>query len=101
MLVMGRHASQLTDIFNYAQKIPGARLKVSAFRGATKPSNGRVLTERPGISKARVEEMVELFEGAGIARSAIRSIWRDDAESADGVDDWRSRRVTVLVEPSK
>jgi hypothetical protein len=45
--------------------------------------------------------MVELFEGAGIARSAIRSIWRDDAESADGIDDWRSRRVTVLVEPSK
>jgi hypothetical protein len=101
MLIMGRHASQLTDIFNYAQKIPGARLTVAAFRGATKLSSGRVLTERPGISKARAEEMVELFEGAGIARSAIRSIWRDDAESADGIDDWRSRRVTVLVEPSK
>jgi|SoiMethySBSTD1v2_1073268.scaffolds.fasta_scaffold00144_39 hypothetical protein len=99
MLVMGRHSGLLTDIFNYAQKIPGARLKVSAFRGATKLSNGRVLTERPGISKARAEEIAELFEGAGIARSAIRLISRDDAEAADGIDDWRSRRVTVLVEP--
>lgn len=99
MLVMGRHASVLTDIFTYAQRIPGARLKVSAFRGATKLSNGRVLTERPGISQARADEMVELFEGAGIARSAIQSVWRDEAESADGIDDWRSRRVIVRVEP--
>jgi hypothetical protein len=99
MLVMGRHASQLTDIFNYAQKIPGARLKVTAFRGATKLSNGRLLTERPGISKARAEEMIDLFEGAGIPRSAIQTIARDDPESADGIDDWRSRRVTVRVEP--
>lgn len=99
MLVMGRHAGVLTDIFNYAQKIRGARLKVSAFRGSTKLSNGRVLTERVGISKARAEEVTELFEGAGVPRSSIQSIWRDEAEAADGVDDWRSRRVTIRVEP--
>ena len=99
MLVMGRHASVLTDIFSYAQKIPGARLNVTAFRGATKLSNGRVLSERAGIAKARAEEIAELFQGAGILRTAIKSIWRDEAETADGIDDWRSRRVTVRVEP--
>ena len=99
MLVMGRHAGLLTDIFNYAQKIPGARLKVAAIRGATKLSTGRVLTERPGIAKARAEEIAELFEGAGISRSSIQSIWRDVPEPADAIDDWRSRRVTVRVEP--
>jgi hypothetical protein len=99
MLVMGRHSGMLTDIFTYAQKIPGAHLKVTAFRGATRLSNGRVLTERAGISKARAEEIAELFEGAGISRSAIQLMSRDDAEAADGVDDWRSRRVTVVVEP--
>ena len=99
MLVMGRHAGLLTEIFTYAQKIPGARLKVTAGRGAMKLSNGRVLTERPGIAKARAEEIAELFEGAGVSRSSIQSIWRDDPEPADGIDDWRSRRVTVRVEP--
>jgi hypothetical protein len=99
MLVMGRHSSLLTEIFNYAQKVPAARLKVAAHRGATRLSNGRVITERAGISKARAEEIAELFEGAGIARSKIQLIWRDDAEAADGIDDWRSRRVTVRVEP--
>jgi hypothetical protein len=99
MLVMGRHSGQLTEIFNYAQKIPSAHLKVAAFRGATRLSNGRVLTERAGISKARAEEIAELFEGAGVARAKIDTIWRDDPEPADGVDDWRSRRVTVRVEP--
>jgi hypothetical protein len=33
-----------------------------------------------------------------IARSPIQPIWRDDPEPG-GIDDWRSRRVTVLVEP--
>ncbi len=94
-----RHAGLLTEIFNYAPKIPGARLKVAASRGAMKLSNGRVLTERPGIAMARAEEIAELFQGAGISRSSIESNWRDDAEPADGVEDWRSRRVTVRVEP--
>jgi hypothetical protein len=43
--------------------------------------------------------MTELFEGAGIPRSTVQSIWRDEAEPADGIEDWRSRRVTVRVEP--
>jgi len=99
MLVMGRHASQLTEIFDYAKKIPAARLKVAAGRGASKLSNGRVLTERAGIAKARAEEIAELFAGAGISRSAIELTWRENPEPADGIDDWRSRRVTVRVEP--
>ena len=58
-----------------------------------------MLTERAGISKARAEEIAELFEGAGDLTSTIQLIWRDDPEPADGVDDWRSRRATVRVEP--
>lgn len=99
MLVMGRHSGLLTEIFDYAKKIPGARLKVEAGRGASKLSNGRVLTERAGIAKARAEEIAELFEGAGVSRSAIELTWREDPDTADGIDDWRSRRVTVRVEP--
>ena len=99
MLVMGRHSSLLTEIFDYAQKIPHAQLRVEAGRGSTRLSNGRVLTERQGIARARAEEIAELFEGAGVARSAIHVTWRDDPEPADGIDDWRSRRVTVRVEP--
>ena len=72
---------------------------MAAGRGATRLSNGRVLIERQGIAKARAEEIAELFVGAGIARSAIELSWHDDPEDPDGADDWRSRRVTVRVEP--
>ena len=96
---MGRHASLLTEIFNYAQKIPAARVRVAAARGATKLSSGRTLTERTGIARTRAEEIAELLEGAGLSRSSIALTWQDDPEPADGVDDWRSRRVTVRVEP--
>ncbi len=99
MLVMGRHAGLLTEIFSYAQKIPTARVTVSATRGATRLSNGRTLTERPGIARARAEEIAELLEGAGLTRKSMALTWQDAAEPADGVDDWRSRRATVRVEP--
>jgi CO/xanthine dehydrogenase FAD-binding subunit len=99
MPVMGRHSGLLSEIFNHAQKMPGSRLRVAAVRGATRLSNGRVLTERAGIAKLRAEEVAELFQGAGLPGSTIEAVWRDEAEAADGVDDWRSRRVTVRVEP--
>jgi len=99
MLVMGRHSGVLSDIFNYAQGNRGARVTVAASRGATRLSSGRVLTERTGIARSRAEEVAGLLQGAGLPRAVIDVSWRDDPEAADGVDDWRSRRVTVRVQP--
>ncbi|HEY2380893.1 MAG TPA: OmpA family protein [Terriglobia bacterium] len=97
--VMGRHAAVLTQIMDYAEKIGAKHVIVSGYRGATLLSDKAVLTERPGISKDRAEEVADLLERAGLSKAAIQVTFQGEPEPPHGVDDWKSRRTTVRVEP--
>lgn len=97
--VMGRHAAILTQIVDYAEKSEAKHVIVSSYRGATMLSDKTVLTERPGIAKARAEEMADLLQRAGVSKALIQVTSRDEPEPADGIDDWQSRRTSVRVEP--
>jgi catechol 2,3-dioxygenase-like lactoylglutathione lyase family enzyme len=99
MPVMGRHAAVLSQIVEYARDLGARRLRVTAYRGSTMLSDGRVMTEAAGIAEARGKEVVELLRGAGLTQVAIDMTAQREPERATGVDDWRSRRTTVLVEP--
>lgn len=99
MPVMGRHAAVLSQIVEYANAMGARRLRVTAHRGSTRLSDGRVMTEAAGIAEARAKEMVELLRGAGLTQAAIDVVAQREPERATGVDDWRSRRTTVRVEP--
>jgi signal recognition particle subunit SEC65 len=98
MLVMGRHSYTLSDVLDYAKTIHGTRIRISGGRGSMRLSNGRVITERAGIGRSRAEEVADLLKRAGL-QLPMDVAWRDEAEPADGVDDWRSRRATITVEP--
>ena len=97
--VMGRHASVLTQITDYVRDISATRIRIVGYRGATLLSNGRVLTEAPGIADARAKEVADLLKEAGLTNVAIEVSARSEPEPAKGVEDWRSRRTTVRVEP--
>jgi outer membrane protein OmpA-like peptidoglycan-associated protein len=97
--VTGRHAGILTQIVDYAEKIEAKRVIVNGYRGATLLSDKTVLTEQAAIAKARAEEVADLLKRAGLSRTVIQVNFRDQPEPARGVDDWRSRRTTVRVEP--
>ena len=99
MPVMGRHAAVLSQIVEYAKAVGARRLRVTASRGSTLLSDGRVMTENAGIAEARAKEMVELLRGAGLTQAAVYVEVPREPERATGVDDWRSRRATVRVEP--
>jgi outer membrane protein OmpA-like peptidoglycan-associated protein len=96
--VTGRHAAILTQIVDYAEKSEAKRVIVNGYRGATLLSDKTVLTEREGIAKARADEVADLLQRAGVSKAAIQVTFRGD-EPPKGVDDWRSRRTTVRVEP--
>jgi hypothetical protein len=67
-------------------------------RGAHRLSDGTLLRESPTVAQRRADEVAGLLSGAGLAIPL--AIGADDGErEADGVDDWRSRRVTVTLEP--
>ena len=97
--VMGRHAAVLTQIVDYVRTISATRIRIVGYRGATRLSNGRVMTEAMGIADARAKEVGELLRGAGLTGVAMDVSAAREPEPARGVEDWRSRRTTVRVEP--
>jgi len=97
--VTGRHAAVLSQIVEYAGAIRATHLRVTASRGSTLLSDGRVMTEAAGIPAARAAEVVDLLRRAGLTHAAYEIVVQREPERADGIDDWRSRRTTVRVAP--
>ena len=99
MPVAGRHARVLSRIVDYVDISQARRLTVLGLRGATLLSDGGTLAEREGIGRARADELADLLRRAGVLKPAIEVSSRIEPEPADGVEDWRSRRTMVRVEP--
>ena len=97
--VMGRHAGVLGQILNQARASKATRVRITGYRGATRLSDGRVMAERPDIGARRAREVADLLQEAGLTGVAFEVSSQGEPEAADGIDDWRSRRTTVHVEP--
>lgn len=93
-----RHPGELSRILNTAQRLPAAQVTITGVRGAHRLSDGTLLTESAGIGQRRAEEIADLLLGAGLP-IAPDVEWIDGEREADGIDDWRSRRVTVVLNP--
>ena len=93
-----RHPSDLMAVLERARQIGATRGTVTGMRGAHKLTDGTLLEESPSVGERRAAEVARLLEGAGLkVPLAVRSA--SGEPEADGVDDWRSRRVTVVLEP--
>ena len=93
-----RHPSSLSSILDAARRSDGARLAITGVRGAHRLSDGTLLEESPSVGQRRAEEIAGLLAGAGLEAPMVVD-WIDGKAEADGVDDWQSRRVTVVVRP--
>jgi len=93
-----RHPADLVAILERARQIAATRGVVTGMRGAHRLSDGALLEESDSIGQRRAEEVARLLTGAGL-EIPLSVGWKDGEREADGVDDWRSRRVTVVLEP--
>jgi hypothetical protein len=93
-----RHPSELISILEAARRMQATRLEITGVRGAHRLSDGTLLQEAPSIGQRRAEEIARLLAGAGLSAPTVID-WTDGLSEADGVDDWQSRRVTVVVAP--
>jgi len=91
-----RHPGELVRILELAERIGATRLTVTGVRGAHRLSDGSLLQESPAVGQRRAEEVAALLEGAGLNVPTVVE-WTDGRSDADGVDDWQSRRVTVVL----
>ena len=97
--VMGRRAASWGSPHQARRSRPATRVRITGYRGATRLSDGRVMAERPEIGARRAREVADLLQEAGLTGVAFEVSSQGEPEAADGIDDWRSRRTTVHVEP--
>jgi dienelactone hydrolase len=95
-----RHPGALVGILELAQQIGAARMQITGMRGAHLLSDGTVLQESADIGQRRAEQIAGLLQGAGLALDTT-VMSRDGLDEADGIADWQSRRVTILLEPGE
>jgi hypothetical protein len=98
MLIMGRHAAVLTDIFNYATRREATRIRLVGRAGGTLLSGGEVLEEDPALARMRAEEVAALLAGAGLDDVTYEVSVDGGRSRPDGRADWQRRSVTVVVE---
>lgn len=93
-----RHPGELVSILELARELPASRVRITGVRGAHRLSDGTLLRESDGIARRRAEEVAGLLHGAGLEADSEVD-WIDGEAEADGFDDWRTRRVTIVLTP--
>ncbi len=93
-----RHPGILVGILDVADKLEPSHMQLLGVRGAHLLSDGTLLQESENTGRRRAEEVAGLLREAGISVPADVA-WTDAIDDADGVDDWKSRRVTIILQP--
>jgi hypothetical protein len=93
-----RHPGVLNTIVAYARDTSAKRIVVTGRRGATLLSDGSQVIESDGVAARRAAEVVALLEGLDLG-AEVTSNASERPVAADGIDDWKSRSVSVRVEP--
>jgi hypothetical protein len=90
---------QLAPVLELAKAMPASRIQITGHRSAALLSDGTVLQESADLAKRRAEQIAELLRGAGLTAPAYDVRWVDAAPAPDGVEDYRQRRVDIIVQP--
>ena len=89
----------LLRLVDYA-KASNGRIELTSLRGASRLSDGTVMTERPGMARRRADKLVGILTGVGVDPATVRATSTEQPPAPTGADDWRSRRIELTVRPS-
>lgn len=89
----------VTEVMRYATAIDAKRVTITAHRGAALLSNGAKLVEMAALPEIRARQIHVALQDIGVEEHVIASRWLADPEPADGVDDFETRRVQIVVTP--
>ena len=92
-----RHPLELMRIIDYAKTVSATAIRVHGSRGSTLLTDGSTIVESDGVSKRRAEDVARMLRSVDLDAD-ISATWSDEPSPADGVDDWKSRSVTVVVD---
>jgi hypothetical protein len=95
-LIAFRHAGQLQQIHEFAQKSRATHVEITAYRTSSLLSDDTLFTEREDVGRRRAEQVASLLKEAGLAKLTFDVRWHD-APRPDGVNDARHRRADVTI----
>jgi hypothetical protein len=95
-LIAFRHAGQLQQIHEFAQKSQATRVEITAYRAASLLSDDTLFAEREDMGRRRAEQVASLLREAGLAKLSFDVRWQD-APRPDGVNDARHRRADIVI----
>ena len=78
---------------------PGKSKSCPGYRGTVLLSDGKPFTEKDGIARQRAEQVGELLREVGVPAEKLNVRWINAPTRATGQEDFKQRRVTLLVQP--
>lgn len=91
-----RVVSQAAD---FAMAAKAKSVEITAQRGATLLSNGKILTESAAIAAERAEKVAALLRGLGTDAATVKIHIVSDVPKTNGVSDSENRLVSIRVTP--
>ncbi len=97
----GPDAMKLLELARLAVAIPGTRVEVRAYRGASLLDVGQVLTERPDMARKRGKKIADILAGLGVPEQTIALEIIETAPAPGGHRDWEHRKVELRVSSAR
>ncbi|MGO9930848.1 MAG: hypothetical protein ACLPV8_03420 [Steroidobacteraceae bacterium] len=90
---------KLRDLAEYARAAKAKSVQVIGYRAVSRLSDGTELTERPEIARARANKILSILIGLGVDEKVTVARWNTDLIAGDGDDDWKNRKIEIMVTP--
>ncbi len=95
-----RTIGEALNAVQYAQAVRAREVTITAYRGSTLLSNGRLAKEIPIIARLRAQELARTLRKLGLPEKSTLTVrWKVQLEPADGVTDPERRRTQIAVTP--
>jgi outer membrane protein OmpA-like peptidoglycan-associated protein len=97
--LFSRDTRAVNQAADFAIAAKAKSVEITAQRGATLLSNGKVLTESGAISAERAEKVAALLRGLGTDAASLKIQVVSGVPTTDGVSDSENRVVSIRVTP--
>ncbi|MEP7352028.1 MAG: hypothetical protein ABI824_02230 [Acidobacteriota bacterium] len=97
--LFSRDTRVVSQAATYANAAKAKSVEITAHRGASLLSNGRILTENQAIATQRGERVADILRGLGADPASIKVRVITDVAKPDGVTDPQNRLLTIRVTP--
>lgn len=77
----------------------GGHITVDSYQGATLLDNGTEMVEKETMAKERADMFKELLSELGVEETNFTVQIHTDPAQATGIDDWKNRRLSVVLHP--